>query len=103
MSELVKRTNELLKKANKPTGAFAIARLTAGDVLNLGLTLQPKQEADDLPGHVIVPEINKPAYDDRARNPKVKEFCRHLTELSNRDGATFIPDLGDLSGCSDPV
>jgi hypothetical protein len=93
--------SELVRRTNKPARSFTIVRLTAGDLLNLGLTLQPKQEDEDWPGHLVVPEINKPAYDDPAQSSRVKEFCRKLTVLSNRCSATFFPDSGDQFGRSD--
>jgi hypothetical protein len=86
---------ELVAKTNKAPGSFAIARLKARELMDLGLTLQPKQEEGDLPGHLIVPEINVNTYNDPAQRHRVKKLCRDLTVLVNRAGVTFRPDVGD--------
>jgi hypothetical protein len=89
--------SELVAGTKRAAGSFAVARMTARDLLDLGLTLQPKQDGDDLPGHVIVPEINVETYNDPIRRTKVKELCRALTTLANRSGVTFRPNMDDTS------
>jgi hypothetical protein len=69
--------------------------MVARDLLALGLTLQPKQEEGDLPGHVIVPEINDANDSDPVSRRRVKELCKSLMDLANKPGATFQPPMGD--------
>ena len=66
--------------------------MKAADLLALGLTLQPKQGANDPPGHLIVPEINLTTYHDPITRPHVKEICKSLTDLANRPEGTFFPN-----------
>jgi hypothetical protein len=48
--------SELIAGTGRAAGSFAIARFKARDLLDLGLTLQPKQEAGDLEGVPILVE-----------------------------------------------
>lgn len=74
-----------------PADQFVIVRLRAGDLYDLGLSLVPKQEPGDLPGHVIAPEINVGTYHDPIQKKIVKELCRKLARLAN-SGVVHGPD-----------
>jgi hypothetical protein len=91
--------SELVAKTNRVPGTTKVARLRVRDLQALGVTLEPKQEEGDLPGHVVIPEINYADYDSRdpARNERPKALCKSLTDLANKPGATLLPDTNDTS------
>ena len=91
--------SELVARSKRPPGTTKVARLLAKDLLALGVTLEPKQEEDDLPGHVVIPEVNYLDYDSRdpARNQRPTMLCKSLADLANRQGATFLPHTDDPS------
>jgi len=71
--------------AGKPADHYVVARLRAGDLYDLGLTLKPTPGTGDLPGHVVVPEINTGAYKDKAQKARLSELCLRLAEVASRD------------------
>jgi hypothetical protein len=89
----------LVAGTDKAASGFTIARLVARDLLALGFTLEPKQEEGDLPGHVIVPEINVATYKDPdlQKRGRVKNLCKSLADLANKPGAIILPQQDDPS------
>ena len=51
--------------APKPASELVIVRFLARDIYDIGLTLRRTFDPGDPPGHVIIPELNKAAYDIR--------------------------------------
>jgi hypothetical protein len=85
-----------VRATEKPPDTFVISRLKAGDILALGLTLIPKEGPGDLPGHMIMPEINLATYNDREKKPAIKEWCRSLAKLAAKD-IPYLPDTPRLT------
>ena len=92
--ERLSSASVVVNDTDRPT-QYKIARILARDYLALGLTLEPKEEPGDLPGHLVVPEINIVDYQgpDKDKIRKIKELRRLLTNLANEPGATFQPNL----------
>src|SRR5262249_23609773 len=88
---------KLVASTKRAPGTTKVARLLARDLQALGVTLEPKQEEGDLPGHVVIPEINYGDYDSRdpARNERPTALCKSLADLANKPGATFLPEADD--------
>lgn len=91
--------SELVARSKRPPGTTKVARLLARDLLALGLTLEPKQEEDDLPGHVVIPEVNYLDYNSRdpTRNERPTALGKSLANLANKPGATILPNTDETS------
>lgn len=66
------------KKSN-----YYVCRVRVADLDALGLTVRPEQGPDDLPGHCVIPELNRPAYD--ADKAALADQILALAELLGRD------------------
>lgn len=58
-----------------------MVRLSIQDILALGLTI--KLTIGDLPGHVVIPELNAKFLEENKK--RVDEFAAKLAELAGRD------------------
>lgn len=74
---------ELVAAAKKPADHYLVARLKAADFYKHGLSLVPDPQPEGPRGHVLVPEINLTAYNDRSKKSWVKEVTLALAELAN--------------------
>lgn len=85
---------ELVTKTKRPPGSTMVARFRASDLQAIGVALEPKQEQGDLPGHVVIPEVNHADYASRDsdKNNRPTELCKLLADLANKPGATFLPE-----------
>jgi hypothetical protein len=73
----------LARSGRKPAEEYVVVRYRARDLLGLGLTLEPTCNPDDLPGHVIIPELSKSKYHDN--KAKCKEIHLRLATLGSKD------------------
>ncbi len=79
----------LASSARKPASEYVIARIKVADVLGLGLSLKLSESIGDLPGHVVIPEVNWGGYNSNAREKeKMKEIGKNLAELASKDVLT---------------
>ena len=69
------------KACRHPDGA-RVARLRAKDVRALDVTIKPDPRDDELPGHVIIPEMNFAASKDQARRRKIQDLEQKLAALA---------------------
>lgn len=69
----------LLPVAPAKRTSYYVVRLAVQDLLQLGLTVDPAPDAS-VPGHAIIPELSKPAYD--ADKPKCKQIQGSLAKLA---------------------
>ena len=75
----------LAASGKSATCGYVVARLRACDIFNLGLSLLPTQSESELPGHLIIPEINTTSYSDGTKRPKIKEAMAALAKIASRD------------------
>jgi hypothetical protein len=61
--------------------------------MQLGLSLVACDSEGELPGHVIIPEINAASRDDPQRRLRVKEWCKDLAELASQDVISGFSDV----------
>jgi hypothetical protein len=64
----------------RPASELVVIRLYAKDVFALGLTLKRTDDPGDLPGHVIIPEINW--HDYQTRKTTLKPLIVQLVRLA---------------------
>jgi hypothetical protein len=83
--ELFVSPEQVASKARKPASSYVVARLLASDILALGLTIAPTPGDGSLPGHVSIPEISWPAYNDRSKKPRLAEMNKRLAILAGKD------------------
>jgi hypothetical protein len=76
---------ELVAAVQNARCRFVVARMRASDIYGLGLSLVTTMEPGDLPGHMIVPEINFATYHDRAQRQRMKEWGAALAEIASRN------------------
>ena len=62
-----------------------IVRFRAADLFQMGLSLIRTDDPDDLPGHHVIPEINRRAYEDPQQKPRLKELGKALVDLAKRN------------------
>lgn len=74
----------LIEAASKPADHYIVARFRAGDLHALNLSLIPDEQPGDLPGHLIVPEINWVDYHDSEKKRRIKEWCFALARLASK-------------------
>ncbi len=79
----------LVDDAERPDRGYLVARLRAGDIYDLGLSLVPSQLAGDLPGHYLLPKINTAVYADKRFYKDLKPYCEKLARLANQDYVDF--------------
>ncbi len=72
---------DLVRLANRPSSDVVIIRFTAGDIYSLDLTLVPMMRQGDLPGHIVIPEINYNDYQDKRLKPRIKLAGEALVRL----------------------
>ena len=83
----------LANSARKPASEYVIARIKVADVLGLGLSLKLSESTGDLPGHVVIPEVNWGGYNTDAREKEqMKEMGKNLAELASKDVLTDFTD-----------
>ena len=75
---------ELLAASPRPADQYVVVRLKASDIYSLGLTLARTDYPGDLPGHVVIPEINRQDYEDRQKKPRLKEYGKVLVDLARK-------------------
>ncbi len=75
----------LLAASNRPAIDYVIVRLKASDLYELGLSLDRTNNPDDLPGHVVIPEINFQDYEDPRQKPRLKELGKALVDLARHN------------------
>ncbi len=51
----------------------------------MGLSLIRTDDAEDLPGHVVIPEINRRDCEDPQQKPRLKELGKALVDLAKRN------------------
>jgi hypothetical protein len=78
--------------AEDKRGRYHIAALTVAELKQHGLTVQPDPRSD-VPGHVLVPELNIDAY--KADKGRWKAVQRGLAELASRRVVYSPPDAGE--------
>jgi hypothetical protein len=71
----------MVRLANRPPSDVVIIRFTAGDIYDLQLTLVPIMREGDLPGHIVIPEINFGDYQDKRLKPRIKLAGEALLRL----------------------
>jgi hypothetical protein len=77
--------DNLVRSANRAPGTVLVIRFTAGDIYAMGLTLKRVMRDGDLPGHVVVPEMNYADYQDKNRKGRIKEAASSLVTLGLRN------------------
>ncbi len=80
---------ELASSGNKPAHDYVVAKFLAGDLFNLGLSLKITYEEDDLPGHVVIPELSKSNY--KRNRIFCKEIHATLAKLAQLNVVTDFP------------
>jgi hypothetical protein len=63
--------------------AYYVVRLAIQDLARLGLTVQPEPLPGGPPGHCVIPELSRPAYE--AQKEQVKSILVDLAKLASRD------------------
>jgi|SRR5208337_646789 len=76
---------DLLATSNRPANDYVIVRLKASDLYELGLSLDRTNDPDDLPVHVVIPEINFQDYEDPRQKPRLKELGKALVDLARQN------------------
>lgn len=77
--------------AAKPGRDYQVARFKISEILGMGLTINLSQGPDDMPGHMIVPEINAIDYQQKATKSALTVHCLELARMAN----DRIVDFGD--------
>lgn len=67
-----------------PNGA-RVARLKVADLVLLGLAVQANPLETELPGHVILPEMNFPASKAKATKRRIDDLQQKLAALASKD------------------
>jgi hypothetical protein len=94
--ELLSSADRVAASARKPASSYVVARLKAADMFSLGLSLRPTP--GDLPGHVVIPEINSGAYQDKTDKTKrrrIVEWNQELAKLASKDIITNFREIDD--------
>jgi hypothetical protein len=76
---------DLLARSNQPGSNYVIVRFRAADLFQMGLSLIRTNDPDDLPGHVVIPEINFQDYKDPRQKPRLKELGKALVDLARHN------------------
>jgi hypothetical protein len=74
---------DLLAAAPKDPSCYVVVRLTVADFQKLELTVRPDVKEGDLPGHVLIPELNRKDYKDPLKSGKLKEKLFILSRIAN--------------------
>jgi hypothetical protein len=75
---------ELVASLPEPSTDWIVVRLLAKDIFELGLTLTRTTDPGDLPGHVVISEINWTAYqDDVEKRTKIKPAMAKLAMIAD--------------------
>jgi hypothetical protein len=67
--------------APRPASELVVIRLLAKDIYDLGLTLKKTVDSNDLPGHLVIPEINIIDYEG-SRKRIIKSLIERLVNLA---------------------
>ncbi len=62
---------------------YYVARLSAGELRKLGLTVEPDPVPGGPPGHAVIPELSWPAY--QAQKQRWKPILVELAKLASAD------------------
>jgi len=79
---------ELAARARNP-GLCYVSELLASKVRGLGLSLVPDPQPDQPPGHTLIPELNRRAYEANKR--AMKEVQVELARMAS-SGIVFEPE-----------
>jgi hypothetical protein len=72
---------QLISAATRPPEDLVVVRLTARDIYDLELTLIRVMREGDLPGHVVIPELNYYNYNDQRFRQRIKDAGESLVRL----------------------
>lgn len=73
-------------------GNYYIARVRVSDLRALGLSVRPERGPDDLPGHCVIPELNRGTYD--ANKQALADTILELAKVLGRDVIHTPPSSG---------
>jgi len=78
--ELFVTPMEVARRGPKGPSEYIVVRLLAADVFALGLSVLPDPQADQPPGHAIIPELTP-----QTEKKRSKELQRELAKLGGRN------------------
>lgn len=77
--------------AGRKSGNHYVGRLDVGDLLGIEVTVKASPEPDGPRGHAVIPEMNITEWNNKKKNPKLKEIRKRMADMAARDIA-FDPD-----------
>jgi hypothetical protein len=82
---------KLAHSAPKAADNYVVVKLKVRDLLDLGRSVRPDQRDDDLPGHVLIPELTVAASRDPEKKQWIAEVNRKMAVLASK---IVIADFG---------
>jgi hypothetical protein len=81
--------SDLVKNARNPPNDYVVVRFRAGDLFQLGLSLNATYDDEDLPGHVVIPELN--CSNSESKRQECKEIYLRLAKLAQLNVVADFP------------
>ena len=85
----------LLANSRHTAEECLIVRLKASDIYDLGMTLARTNKTGDLPGHVVVPELNIRDYEKKQLKQRLKECGKRLADLAWKNVVILPNQISD--------
>ena len=80
---------QVAEACRHPSGAL-VARIKVRRLRKLGFTVQPTPDPNELPGHVIVPELKHEQQRSASERRRIADLSRQLAELAS-NGIAYSP------------
>jgi hypothetical protein len=76
---------DTVNRTGKPAERWAVIRLRAQNVYAIGLSIVATSDKEDLPGHVIIPQINHIDYIGKSGKRRIKEWIETLVNVGSKN------------------
>jgi len=101
--EISLSASKLANLATKPADNYVVAKLLVADLQALGLSVQPIEDVDDLPGHVVIPELTADVTKDPSKRVWLAEINHKMAELASKNIVTEFAEEEPAEGKLRPV